>query len=93
MDLTQRREEYRARQRELAWSGTFAEYFAKVVEKPRLAQLAHARVYDMIQSAGVDEDGGTRRYRFFSDELFGLEKPLQQLVDYFSSGAKRLEVR
>jgi serine protein kinase len=36
---------------------------------------------------------GDRAYNFFTDELFGIEKPLQQLVDYFASAASRLEVR
>src|SRR5205085_8299530 len=34
-----------------------------------------------------------RRYNFFTNELFGLEKTIQQLVEYFSSSARRLEVR
>ncbi len=32
-------------------------------------------------------------YNFFSQEIFGIEKPLQQIVDYFHSAAQRLEVR
>src|SRR5207245_10406493 len=53
-----------------------------------------ARVYDMIAHAGVETGArGERRYAFFESELFGLEHPIQQLVDYFASAAKRLEVR
>ena len=36
---------------------------------------------------------GERRYAFFDDDLFGIDKPLEQLVDYFASAASRLEVR
>src|SRR5437879_13882928 len=40
---------------------------------------------------------GTRdevtRYKFFSSELFGIEEPIDQIVQYFHSAAQRLEVR
>src|SRR5438067_7201973 len=64
------------------------------VERPRIAALSHARIYDMIMSAGIETDAqGAKHYRFFEQDLFGLERSLQQLVEYFSSAAKRLEVR
>ncbi len=93
-DIRARLDEYRQQQRDLQWTGTFEEYFHIVTKTPQVAQLAHARVYDMIMSAGV-EDGpdNTPRYKFFSDELFGLEKPVAQIVEYFSAAAKRLEPR
>jgi serine protein kinase len=48
----------------------------------------------MIVSAGAEEGkGGTPHYKFFEGEIFGLDKALQQIVEYFSSGAQRLEVR
>src|SRR5207302_4029748 len=62
----------------------------------RLARLSHARIYDMIIEAGVepnDIEGLPARFRFFEEEIFGLEKSLQQLVEYFHSSARRLEVR
>src|SRR5439155_20491293 len=52
------------------------------------------RIYDMLVEAGVEiTPNGDRSYTFFSEEIYGIEKPLQQLVDYFSSAARRLEVR
>jgi len=48
----------------------------------------------MIMDAGVETTRtGEPRYNFFSQEIFGIEKPLQQIVDYFHSAAQRLEVR
>ena len=48
----------------------------------------------MIMAAGVETGANERKhYKFFEDELFGIEKPLEQLVEYFSSAAQRLEVR
>ncbi|GCE27217.1 protein PrkA [Dictyobacter alpinus] len=94
MDLVKRLEEYRDRERELMWEGTFAEYFEIACKKPAVARLSHERIYDMIMDGGVDTTRtGETRYRFFSDEIFGIEKPLQQIVDYFHSAAQRLEVR
>ncbi len=94
MNLVDRLEQYRAAERTLAWRGTFKDYFEIVAEEPRAARLSHARVFDMINSAGCETlPNGDRRYNFFSDQLFGIEKPLEQLVDYFASAASRLEVR
>jgi len=94
MDLGKRLEEYRREQAKLSWEGTFTEYFNRVIENPSIARLSHARMYDMIMAAGVETNrNGDKIYNFFSDESFGLHKPLQQLVDYFSSAARRLEVR
>jgi serine protein kinase len=94
MDLVKRLEEYRDRERELLWEGTFAQYFEIVSKKPQAARLSHERVYHMIMDAGVETTRtGEPRYNFFSQEIFGIEKALQQIVDYFHSAAQRLEVR
>jgi serine protein kinase len=94
MDLVKRLEEYRDRERELMWEGTFAQYFEIVSKQPEVAQLSHERIYRMIVDAGVETTRtGEPRYNFFGQEIFGIEKPLQQIVDYFHSAAQRLEVR
>jgi serine protein kinase len=94
MDLVKRLEEYRERERALAWEGTFAQYFEIATRQSSVAQLAHQRIYSMIMAAGAEPSkGGEPRYTFFDDEIFGLEKSLQQIVEYFHSAAQRLEVR
>jgi len=94
MDLVKRLEEYRDRDRVLNWEGTFAQYFEIATRKPSVAQLSHERIYNMIMAAGTETTRlGEPRYNFFSNEIFGLEKPLQQIVEYFHSAAQRLEVR
>ncbi len=94
MDLVKRLEEYRDRERELMWEGTFAQYFEIASKRPEVARLSHERIYHMIMDAGVEATrSGDQRYKFFSQEIFGIEKPLQQIVDYFHSAAQRLEVR
>lgn len=94
MDLIKKLEELRAHEQALSWHGTFADYFEIVKANPQVAQLSHARIFDMITSIGVEEGkGGLPHYKFFDGEIFGLDKPLQQVAEYFSSGAQRLEVR
>ena len=94
MDLVKRLEEYRDRERGLQWEGTFAQYFEVATKKQEVARLSHERIYHMIMDAGVETTrNGELRYNFFSQEIFGIEKPLQQIVEYFHSAAQRLEVR
>ncbi|HET9110502.1 MAG TPA: protein prkA, partial [Ktedonobacterales bacterium] len=94
MDIVKRLEEYRERERSLNWEGTFSQYFEIVTQRPSVAQLSHERIYNMIVAAGTETTRlGEPRYNFFSDEIFGIEKPLQQIVEYFHSAAQRLEVR
>ncbi len=94
MDLVKRLEEYRDRERDLMWEGTFAQYFEIATKKPHVARLSHERIYHMIMDAGAEMNrAGEPHYKFFSQEIFGIEKPLQQIVDYYHSAAQRLEVR
>jgi len=94
MDLVKRLEEYRDRERGLMWEGTFAQYFEIASKKTEVGRLSHERIYHMIIDAGVETTRtGEQRYKFFGQEIFGIEKPLQQIVDYFHSAAQRLEVR
>ena len=65
MDLLARLEEYRAQENELRWEGTFEEYFELVKANPRISRLSHARVFDMIMAAGVEQGAdGEPKYRF-----------------------------
>jgi serine protein kinase len=93
MDLQHRFEAYRSEGRKLAWTGTFSEYFDIACANPRVADLAHARIYNMIRDKGVEETDFGHRYTFFDDEIFGADEALEQITDYFRSSAARLEVR
>jgi serine protein kinase len=94
LNLVSRLEAFRAEEQQLAWRGTFKEYFDLVVADPHSARLSHARVYDMLMAGGTETlPNGDKKHNFFASELFGIERPLQHLVDYFASAARRLEVR
>src|SRR5918912_1140157 len=97
-DISARLEELRRDHAALAWEGSFRDYFELVTQNPRLAELSHARINDMIHARGVEKlNEGTREevlsYKFFSSELFGIEEPIARIVEYFKSAAQRLEVR
>lgn len=84
-----------------AWRGTFLDYLELVKQNPRLADLAHQRMYNMIVGAGVAEldleadprakrvfgDQPVKVYNFFKDEFFGMERTLDKIVRYFHSAA------
>lgn len=95
MDILKKIKEHRDQEERLHWEGTFADYLKIVEERPEVAQSAHSRVYNMIRSHGIEErEDGTKDYRFFGRELFGLDRAIEKLVEeYFHSAAKRLEVR
>ncbi|MEE8468315.1 MAG: serine protein kinase, partial [Planctomycetota bacterium] len=85
---------------ELSWSGSFPKYLARVEEAPQLARNAWQRMLDMIESYGretVDGEPGQRRWCIFNDPfsggqeaVYGLEEPLNQLVDVIRAGARGL---
>jgi len=97
-NISERLDAHRRERELINWSGTFRDYFELVTQNPRLAQLSHARVNDMIHAAGTEKinEGArdeTTRYNFFAEELYGIEEPIARIVEYFKSAAQRLEVR
>ncbi len=94
MEVIQWLRDYKESEAGLTWDGTFSEYLELVTQKPHLAMHSHARIYEMILAAGVRTNNGNKKYEFFSEELFGLDKSLEKLVEeYFHSSAMRLDVR
>ncbi|MBI3428333.1 MAG: protein prkA [Acidobacteria bacterium] len=98
LSLTEMLEAHRRERERLAWEGTFREYFEMASANPKITALSHARICDMILSVGVEKlKEGTpdevSRYNFFSEELFGIDEAIEQIVEYFKSAAQRLEVR
>ena len=82
----------------LHWEGTFDDYLDVVAKDPKVVRNAFQRLYDLITSFGMKEssDGKEtlRNYTFFSDPLgegrdavFGLTRPLMDLVNNLKSGA------
>lgn len=94
MSILDRLKEFREEEKRLLWEGTFGEYLEILKSRPEVAQTAHSRIYNMVKDAGVEEVDGKKRYKFFSDQIYGLEESVERLVEeYFHSAAKRLDVR
>ena len=78
------------------WRGTFAEYLTEVVGKqPHLAaRSSHQYVWDMLRwmQRRECEAAGDDGFRLFSHDLFGIDKPLQRVVDYFKAASAGSEV-
>ncbi|QST00579.1 PrkA family serine protein kinase [Pontibacillus sp. ALD_SL1] len=94
MDFLKKVQSYREEEENLKWEGTFGEYLDMLRERPYLAQSSHSRVYNMIKHAGIEEQNGKVHYKFFDDQIFGLEEAMEKLVEeYFHPAAKRLDVK
>ncbi len=84
--------------RELNWTGTFHDYLRVVQEDPNVVRNAFQRMYDLVMEQGVEEYTRLREdyihYKFFDDPfeagkdaVFGLDRPLMKLVNFFKSAA------
>ncbi|ADL49872.1 PrkA family serine protein kinase [Clostridium cellulovorans] len=87
------------------FEGSFLEYLELVRNKPEVAKLAHERMYNLLMEKGFDvlkaEDNPRvkkiygndiiKRYNFFKDDFFGIDKVLIKLVNYFYSAAMKGE--
>ena len=82
------------------WEGTFEQYLDLVRADPTVTRTAFQRLYDMIVSYGSEDYARHREtlihYRFFDDPfengkdaVFGLDKPLMELVRIFQLAARR----
>jgi serine protein kinase len=83
------------------FEGTLLDYLEIVKENPDVAMLAHQRMYNTITEPGVeviktDENPRLRRiygndiikkYKFFEDDFFGIDKTIMKIVRYFHSAA------
>jgi serine protein kinase len=85
--------------RDAHWEGTFDDYLDLVTRNPRITRNAFQRIYDMILYFGTERYTKLRqdfvRYKFFSDPIgdgedaiYGMDKALMQLADFFKSAAQ-----
>jgi serine protein kinase len=84
--------------RKLHWEGGFDDYLDLILEQPTVTRTAYQRLYDMILSHGTEDVYENKekltRYKFFTefatkqgDGIYGLDRPLMQLVNTFKSAA------
>ena len=80
------------------WQGSFDEYLEIVRQNPQVTRTSFQRLYDMVMSHGTYPLEGSKegliRYKFFDDPMndgrdaiFGLTRPLMEIVNIFMSAA------
>ncbi|MBY0370661.1 serine protein kinase [bacterium] len=85
--------------RKFHWTGTFQEYLDVVRENPEVTRNAFQRLYDLIQSFGMEEYVEFKKkivsYNFFKDPIdngkdavFGLDVSLMKLVNVLKAAAQ-----
>ncbi|WBW99097.1 PrkA family serine protein kinase [Oceanirhabdus sp. W0125-5] len=87
------------------FDGTFLDYLNILKENPSLAMLAHERMYKTITNKGVETFNTSehpklrriygneviKKYNFFKDDFFGIDKVLMEIVKYFHTAAMKGE--
>ena len=87
------------------WQGTLIQYLEWVREHPEIPELAHRRLYGAVMTHGrvplkdvadpqvqrLFKDSSLFRYNAFADEFFGMEEPINQLMDYLHGASQRAE--
>ncbi len=82
------------------WEGIVTEYLSLIHKNPKITQSAPSRIYDMVSMKGTSEViefeklphyEDMVRYNFFTEEIFGIEEVLHDLVRFFRAGASRTE--
>lgn len=95
----------RERRNKEKFEGSFLEYLDIVKENPDVAKLAHKRMNDIITSQGYEvlkpEENPRikkiygneiiKRYNFFKDDFFGIDKVLMKLMNYLNSASMKGE--
>lgn len=95
----------RERRKKSHFEGTFLEYLDIVKEKPETLKLAHKRMYDIVMQKGVEAlrpeenprvrkifgNDVIKKYNFFADDFFGIDKILMKIANYFHAAAMRGE--
>ena len=83
------------------WKGTLLEYLEIVRENPDVAKLSHKRMYNMMMEPGakeikLEDDPKLQRlykreklteYSFFSEDFYGMNETISQIVRYFHSAS------
>jgi len=93
MQLEQLIEGHQAQLGSTKWEGTFRDYLGYLKSNPQICMFSHARMFRMIESAGVQTNHDGKVYTFFQDHLFGIDKPVAKFVDVISAAAKGLDTR
>ncbi|WP_312517052.1 PrkA family serine protein kinase [Anaerospora sp.] len=87
------------------FSGTLLDYLEIVKDNPKLAMLSHQRMYELLTRAGVEVikteeqarlkriygNDTIKRYNFFKQDFYGIDKTIMKIMRYFHSAAMKGE--
>lgn len=87
------------------FEGNFLDYLEIVKSNPDIAKLAHKRMHDIIVCKGVEllkaeenprvkkiyGNETIRKYDFFKNDFYGIDKVIMKLVNYFNSASMKGE--
>lgn len=87
------------------FEGIFLDYLELLRENPSLCQLAHQRLYNLIIKPGVEVvkteenprlrriygNETIKRYPFFAEDFYGIERTIMKIVRYFHAAAMQGE--
>ncbi|MDF2570438.1 MAG: PrkA domain protein [Sporomusa sp.] len=87
------------------FDGTLLDYLTIVKENPNIVVLAHQRMYELLVKSGVETikteeisrlkriygNDTLKRYSFFLDKFFGIDKSIMKIMRYFHSAAMKGE--
>ena len=94
MDLSAMMRSIQRDARELSREVSFETYLDMVRRDRRLTRMSHELIHDMIVGGGMTPGpGGAPQFDLFRDRLFGVDRAISQVVEYFAGAARRLEVR
>lgn len=87
------------------FEGNLLDYLNLLRNNPNIPKLAHQRLYEMILSKGVEDlkpdenprirkiygNQVIRKYGFFKDDFYGIDKVVMKIANYFKSAAMKGE--
>ncbi len=96
--------EQRAEKKDESFKGTFLEYLDVLEKNPKIAALAHRRLYDVLTEDGIEvldetdercrrlfDSEKTKTYNYFQPHFFGMERSLAKVMRFLSSAAMKGE--
>lgn len=79
------------------WQGTFADYLKDIVaaDPRQQTRSAHEYLWDMLQWYGRKSEQGSESHgvrALFQDDLYGIDRALDRVVEYFKAASSGMEV-
>jgi len=94
----------RSEKKDVSFKGTFLEYLEVVEKNPKIASLAHRRLFDVLAEDGIEvldetdercrrlfDSEKTKTYNYFQPHFFGMERSLAKVMRFLSSAAMKGE--